>query len=90
MDKLHVAKFYNMSICPQLADKKRVIMLVDAEYTSINPALNLLTLAMMLNYNKREAIVFYTYQHYLKVQCWICFLETVRHHIIRSESAKAR
>jgi hydroxyproline oxidase len=41
--------------------------MVDAEYTYMNPALNLLTLAMMLNYNQETPLVAYTYQNYLKV-----------------------
>ncbi|XP_046569752.1 hydroxyproline dehydrogenase-like [Haliotis rubra] len=50
----------------QLAVKKDVIVMVDAEYTYVNHALNLATLAMMLNYNVDNALVFYTYQNYLK------------------------
>ncbi|XP_069135497.1 hydroxyproline dehydrogenase-like [Argopecten irradians] len=43
-----------------------VIVMVDAEYTYLNPALNLLTLAMMLVCNQQKTLVFYTYQNYLK------------------------
>ncbi|XP_033748163.1 hydroxyproline dehydrogenase-like [Pecten maximus] len=43
-----------------------VIVMVDAEYTYLNPALNLLTLAMMLVCNGQKTLVFYTYQNYLK------------------------
>ena len=44
--------------------------MVDAEYTYLNPALNLFALAMMLVCNdlgQRPPLVFYTYQNYLKV-----------------------
>ncbi|KAK7463136.1 hypothetical protein BaRGS_00038281 [Batillaria attramentaria] len=53
----------------ELAVDKQVIVMVDAEYTYMNPALNLITLAMMLNCNTgipRPPLVFYTYQNYLK------------------------
>ncbi|XP_041347932.1 hydroxyproline dehydrogenase-like [Gigantopelta aegis] len=40
--------------------------MVDAEYTYINPALNLLTMSMMLAYNTERTVVLYTYQNYLK------------------------
>ncbi|XP_033747029.1 hydroxyproline dehydrogenase-like [Pecten maximus] len=43
-----------------------VIVLIDAEYTYLNPALNLLTLAMMLVCNGQKTLMFYTYQNYLK------------------------
>ncbi|XP_071092876.1 hydroxyproline dehydrogenase-like [Haliotis cracherodii] len=50
----------------QLAVKKDVIVMVDAEFTYVNHALNLATLAMMLNYNVNTTLIFYTYQNYLK------------------------
>ncbi|KAL3851870.1 hypothetical protein ACJMK2_015570 [Sinanodonta woodiana] len=43
-----------------------VLVLVDAEYTYVNPALNLLTLAMVMQYNRDRPIISYTYQNYLK------------------------
>ncbi|XP_064613132.1 hydroxyproline dehydrogenase-like [Liolophura sinensis] len=49
-----------------LAHQKGVTVWVDAEYTYLNPALNLVSLAMMLNFNKGRPIVGYTYQNYLK------------------------
>lgn len=55
--------------CIQAAVADRVMVMVDAEYTYLNPALNLATLAMMLRCNagNRRPLVFYTYQNYLKV-----------------------
>ncbi|OWF56651.1 hydroxyproline dehydrogenase-like [Mizuhopecten yessoensis] len=50
----------------EAAVENGVIMMVDAEYTYLNPALNLLTLAMMLVCNGRKTLVYYTYQNYLK------------------------
>ncbi|XP_065109488.1 hydroxyproline dehydrogenase [Paramisgurnus dabryanus] len=46
------------------ADKVRV--LVDAEYTYINPALSLITMAMMKKFNQQSAWIWNTYQCYLK------------------------
>lgn len=46
-------------------DKVRV--LVDAEYTYMNPALSLITAAMMKKFNQQSAWIWNTYQCYLKV-----------------------
>lgn len=43
-----------------------VVLAVDAEYTYTNPAINLLTLAMMKLFNTPTPIVWNTYQGYLK------------------------
>lgn len=48
--------------------KRKLMIMVDAEYTYLNPCLNLLTLAMMLHSNRSEPLVAYTYQNYLKVR----------------------
>uniref|UniRef100_A0A8C2GCX2 Proline dehydrogenase n=1 Tax=Cyprinus carpio TaxID=7962 RepID=A0A8C2GCX2_CYPCA len=45
-------------------DKVRV--LVDAEYTYMNPALSLITAAMMKKFNQKSAWIWNTYQCYLK------------------------
>nr|XP_022342360.1 hydroxyproline dehydrogenase-like [Crassostrea virginica] len=52
-------------IC-EVAMERKVITMVDAEYTYLNPCLNLLTLAMMLLNNGSKPLVSYTYQNYLK------------------------
>ncbi|CAL1599386.1 unnamed protein product [Knipowitschia caucasica] len=44
----------------------KVRVLVDAEYTYMNPALSLLTTAMMKKFNKNDAWIWNTYQCYLK------------------------
>lgn len=41
-------------------------MLVDAEYTYMNPALTLITMALMKKFNKDGAWIWNTYQCYLK------------------------
>lgn len=52
-------------IC-EVAMKRKLMIMIDAEYTYLNPCLNLLTLAMMLHSNRSEPLVAYTYQNYLK------------------------
>ncbi|XP_072312718.1 hydroxyproline dehydrogenase [Eucyclogobius newberryi] len=44
----------------------KVRVLVDAEYTYMNPALSLVTMAMMKKFNKNGAWIWNTYQCYLK------------------------
>ncbi|XP_050981080.1 hydroxyproline dehydrogenase [Labeo rohita] len=44
----------------------KVRVLVDAEYTYMNPALSLVTTAMMKKFNQRSAWIWNTYQCYLK------------------------
>ncbi|XP_062331396.1 hydroxyproline dehydrogenase [Osmerus eperlanus] len=48
------------------ASVNRVRVLVDAEYTYMNPALSLVTMAMMKKFNQDGAWVWNTYQCYLK------------------------
>ena len=42
-------------------------VLVDAEYTYMNPALSLVTMAMMKKFNQGGVWIWNTYQCYLKV-----------------------
>ncbi|XP_026170631.1 hydroxyproline dehydrogenase isoform X1 [Mastacembelus armatus] len=48
------------------ASVNKVRVLVDAEYTYMNPALTLVTMAMMRKFNKDGAWIWNTYQCYLK------------------------
>ncbi|TKS89876.1 Hydroxyproline dehydrogenase [Collichthys lucidus] len=48
------------------ASVNKVRVLVDAEYTYMNPALTLVTMAMMKKFNKDGAWIWNTYQCYLK------------------------
>uniref|UniRef100_A0A8D0HG10 Proline dehydrogenase n=1 Tax=Sphenodon punctatus TaxID=8508 RepID=A0A8D0HG10_SPHPU len=48
------------------AVERGVRVLVDAEYTYVNPALSLVTLAMMVAWNRERPWVWNTYQAYLK------------------------
>ncbi|XP_042327485.1 hydroxyproline dehydrogenase [Sceloporus undulatus] len=50
----------------QYAVKKGVRVLVDAEYTYANPALTLVTMAMMATWNTQHPWIWNTYQAYLK------------------------
>ena len=51
----------------QRALRTNTVLMVDAEYTYINPALTSLTLAFALRCNKEKPIVWNTTQCYLKV-----------------------
>ncbi|KAJ7984478.1 hypothetical protein DPEC_G00355240 [Dallia pectoralis] len=59
------------------ASANRVRVLVDAEYTYINPALSLVTMAMMKKFNQDSAWIWNTYQCYLK-ESQSLLLEAVR------------
>ncbi|GAA6091874.1 hydroxyproline dehydrogenase [Tachysurus ichikawai] len=48
------------------ASVNKVRVLVDAEYTYMNPALSLVTMAMMKKFNRDSAWIWNTYQCYLK------------------------
>ncbi|XP_013420751.1 hydroxyproline dehydrogenase isoform X2 [Lingula anatina] len=50
----------------EFAQRKGVYILVDAEYTHMNPGISLAALAMMLNFNKDIPLIWNTYQCYLK------------------------
>ncbi|XP_033748165.1 hydroxyproline dehydrogenase-like [Pecten maximus] len=65
MAELHRGLSRLKQLCEAAVDKG-VIVMVDAEYTYLNPALNLLSLAMMLVCNGQKTLVYYTYQNYLK------------------------
>ncbi|XP_076452706.1 LOW QUALITY PROTEIN: hydroxyproline dehydrogenase-like [Babylonia areolata] len=54
----------------QAVVSRRVMAMVDAEYTYLNPAISLFSLAMMCvcNLPRHAPLVFHTYQNYLKVR----------------------
>ena len=51
----------------QFAKDKGLKVLVDAEYTYMNPGISAVALAMMVTFNKDFPVVGNTYQCYLKV-----------------------
>lgn len=60
------ASLVRLTTIGKTAEELGVRLLIDAEYTYLNPALRLLTLAMMIRFNRQKPIVAYTYQNYLK------------------------
>ncbi|XP_066486431.1 hydroxyproline dehydrogenase [Tiliqua scincoides] len=66
-ENLHFQKSLSrLNSVAQYAVEKGVRVLVDAEYTYINPALTLVTMAMMATWNTQHPWIWNTYQAYLK------------------------
>ena len=61
-----------MSRIKELGDlavqSNKIRLLVDGEYTYMNPGISAVALSMMLAFNKNKAVVCNTYQCYLKVK----------------------
>ncbi|KAG5854724.1 hypothetical protein ANANG_G00040820 [Anguilla anguilla] len=65
------------------ASVMKVRVLVDAEYTYMNPALALITMAMMKKFNQKEAWIWNTYQCYLK-ESTSCLLDAINQSVNQS------
>ncbi|XP_064425469.1 hydroxyproline dehydrogenase [Latimeria chalumnae] len=61
-----LASLHRLRKIGQHAKDNKVRVLVDAEYTYLNPALTLVTMAMMMKFNQSESWIWNTYQCYLK------------------------
>ena len=61
----------------QFAQDKGLKILVDAEYTYMNPGISAVALAMMVNFNKSSVVVGNTYQCYLKVSLIFLFSQVM-------------
>ena len=55
------------------AEKLGINVLVDAEYTSFNPAIRAITHIMMMKFNRNKPILQYTFQGYLIVSFYIFY-----------------
>ena len=58
-------------VCDFAAKSNKIRLLVDGEFTYMNPGISAVALAMMVAFNKDKAIVCNTYQCYLKVRITI-------------------
>nr|XP_027201270.1 proline dehydrogenase 1, mitochondrial-like [Dermatophagoides pteronyssinus] len=64
-----------MHTIARAATERDVRVLIDAEQTYFQPAINRITLELMRKYNKEKAIIFNTYQCYLKNAYETCELD---------------
>ena len=54
-------------VCDFAANSNKIRLLVDGEFTYMNPGISAVALAMMVAFNQSKAVVCNTYQCYLKV-----------------------
>ena len=56
------------NVCDFAVKSNKIRLLVDGEYTYMNPGISAVALSMMAAFNRKNAVVCNTYQCYLKVQ----------------------
>ena len=55
------------NVCDFAVKSNKIRLLVDGEYTYMNPGISAVALSMMVAFNQKNAVVCNTYQCYLKV-----------------------
>ena len=55
------------NVCDFAVKSNKIRLLVDGEYTYMNPGISAVALSMMAAFNRKNAVVCNTYQCYLKV-----------------------
>ena len=55
------------NVCDFAGKSNKIRLLVDGEYTYMNPGISAVALSMMVAFNQKNAVVCNTYQCYLKV-----------------------
>lgn len=68
---------WTITIFFQKAETKRVAVLMDAEQTYLQEAIDVITLDLMRMLNKKRAVVHNTYQCYLKVLCRFTYMYVI-------------
>ena len=63
-----LSKSYNKSLTARESQRRGVILLIDAEHSQLQPAVRLISLAMMADFNGKgeDVVLCNTYQCYLK------------------------
>ena len=66
------------NVCDFAVKSNKIRLLVDGEYTYMNPGISAVALSMMVAFNQKNAVVCNTYQCYLKVLLLLLHVKTNR------------